>query len=292
MRIIYILIFIAFFSYSCEKEIAYNGEKLENYLVLNAVLEPDSLIKCQVTRSNTMFQNGTIVTIEDAVVELYQNDQLIETLTHSQNGYYQTATLKASIGEKYSFKVSQKQFTNINCNTILPGETAAELTSVKYNGSTGNYDMELLVKDKPGKDCYRILIYTLTNFNGDDNYYQTFIDSNDPVLNYNMVINDESGFSDYPDNNFMIFNDDLFEGEDYRLKFSIYGYENAPVKVVLQHITEDLYQYYHTVQARDYYHEDPFTEPVRIYSNVDGGAGILGGATSTVSLHSLPENNL
>ena len=297
MRSIYILILITLLATACEKEIAYKGSKLENFMVLNALIENDSIIKCQVTHSNTLFENSEIRHIDDATVELYNGNELLETLTHIKDGYYHSTNLKASAQASYTIKARHKDYTNINATATVPEATNAAVSNIRYNQKDGMYDVTLTINDKKGTDYYRLMVYTSNEYYNEYNnnsgysFVLTYIDSNDPVLNFNKVGGDDSGISDYPDNTYSVFNDDLFDGETYKLKFKTYGAEGSPLKVELQHITEDLYLYYSSVQSRDYYEESPFSEPVRIHSNVENGAGIMGGVCSTASLKILSEQN-
>ncbi|MBS2210352.1 DUF4249 domain-containing protein [Carboxylicivirga mesophila] len=290
MRAIYILLATAFLMSSCEKEIAYKGKELENFMVVNSVLLPDSLLSCRVTRSNTIFDDETIKVIGDATVEVYQDKELVEVLPYSPDGYYRSASLKAVEGQNYSFNISHESYETISGQTKVPTRADAIIQSAAYNENTYMYDVTLAITDLPGDDYYRLLAYVddvIYDYDGNviqEGYVKAFINSSDPVLNFNKVSGDESDFSDYPDNNYMVFDDALFDGETYQLRVGIsyYAYGARPMRIILQHLNEDLFLYYSSVQSHIYYDEDPFAEPVQIHSNVSNGAGIWSSAAETL----------
>ena len=73
-------------------------------------------------------------------------------------------------------------------------------------------------------------------------WYPQLIKSSDPVLNGNTVVTE---MSDNPPNEYCVFNDELFNGQDYVLTFSISEYHNVDfnkdVQFYVQSISKDLY---------------------------------------------------
>ena len=109
--------------------------------------------------------------------------------------------------------------------------------------------------------------------------------SSDPVLNWNTV---PSEMSDVSPNNYNVFDDELFNGKSYVLTFDVDMYNTSNVKslddysVDVQAISKSMYLYYKTLDAQQWYGDSPFSEPVQLHTNVDGGAGIVGGLTSNL----------
>ena len=270
---------------SCEKEIAYKGEALDNFLVLNTQLTADSLISCRLSRSNTIFENRPVMRIRDAEVQLYLDDDLLEVLPYSHEGYYASARSKAIVGKTYRFKVSCPGYPDLSAQTRVLSPVKA-YCSTKINNKGYRINCTLTLHDTPGEDYYRLRVMaydeTWDPWTGKPvfEWINLYYDSEDPVLNDNKVVDKDSDFSDSPENIYSVFNDDLFDGETYKLKFNVVNQPDIFIDV--QHISKDLYLYYKSVQTMDYYGEDPFFEPVQIHCNVDGGAGICGSATSYV----------
>ncbi len=276
---------------ACETEIDYNGKALENFMVLNAKLEADSLISCRITRSNTIFEDRYIQSINDAKVNLYCNGELVGAGNFLGDGYCYWPERKAIQGNEYTIKAEHPNYKSTSANTTIPEKANTWVSDIRHT-ENGDQEITVTINDKPGANFYRLQIFLAYQEDPDypaDPYYgheygygaSNFYTSKDPVLNHNKVIDDDSSFSDYPYNKYGIFNDDLFDGEVYHLKFTANGSSSFEKLIIdIQQISEDLYLYYNSTQFNDYYGDDPVIEPVRIHSNVNGGAGILGSSNS------------
>ncbi|MBI9063549.1 MAG: DUF4249 domain-containing protein [Marinilabiliaceae bacterium] len=281
---------------ACEKEIEYQGDNLESFLVLNASLQTDSAVTCYVSRSRTLLEKDPIQTIDDAVVDLYSDDVFVEELKLSDSGKYRAPTVMVQSGKKYELRVNHQSFKNVSASSVVPEKANAEFVSVQLvNVRTDGYTSEKMrfsvnVKDKPGKDYYRLQAFVparhyneLGEYVLDENvYYMRHVESSDPVLNGNVVVVDDD-FSDHPENQYRVFNDELFDEGEYELTFELDENDMelaANIKIDVQKISYDLYLYYKTLDAYNYYEDSPFSEPVRIHSNIINGAGVLGSCTS------------
>ncbi len=278
----YIIAWVILLSGSaCETEIDYNGKALENFMVLNAKLEADSLISCRITRSNTIFEDRYIQSINDVKVNLYCNGELVGAGNPAGGGYFHWLESKAIQGNEYTIKAEHLNYKSTSANTSIPEKANAWVSDIRHT-ENGYREVMVTIDDKPGANFYKLQVSVISTYDYSYGYmrYSSF-SSKDPVLNHNKVIDDDSSFSDYPYNKYGIFNDDLFDGEVYHLKFTTDGsamYEKLIIDI--QQISEDMYLYYNSTQFNDYYGDDPVIEPVRIHSNVNGGAGILGSSNS------------
>ena len=84
----------------------------------------------------------------------------------------------------------------------------------------------------------------------------------------------------------MFLSDALFNGRDFEIKlkiskFSFYETDTVLLDVSLEHIAEPYYLY--AVSSNKYRRtsNNPFTEPVSVYTNVENGLGIFTGYTSS-----------
>ncbi|WP_430815997.1 DUF4249 domain-containing protein [Carboxylicivirga sp. RSCT41] len=286
---------------SCEKEIEYKGKELNNFLVLNAKLTEGETIRIELTRSNTIFENKAIKTIGDADVQLFIDGEYVETLqaynffkdapNYNQEHYsgeayyylYNTESVKA--GSTYTIKIKHSDYNDISASTQVPSKADAWIKNIE--SENGNLNYTVAIKDEPGKNFYRLRVkgcYDYQTINGVNETGCTYlgyhsVSTKDPVLSFNRII-DEDSFTDYPDNVYLLFDDELFDGETYELKFSIRGEKTDDADIEIIQLDENLYRYYNTVQMRDYYEDYAFSEPVRVYSNIKGGAGVLGSNNS------------
>ncbi len=263
---------------SCEEEITYKGENVKNFMVLNASLHPDSLIKCQITRSNTMFENNPIICLGDAKVSVWSDGKMLEELSHQYLGFYQSHQLKPQAGKTYEFRVNHPEYSPLYANTTIPEKATATVARVE----PGSNEILLTINDKAESNYYQVKAYTIMpeyDWHGNvigEQYYMHYLESNDPVMNFNKIIDEDSEFSDVPMNTYGIFNDELFNGKNHAIRFKLYNGSDSKTRIELNQISKDLYMYYKSVSYNQYYEGDPFAEPIGIHSNVKGGAGILG----------------
>lgn len=271
----------------CEKEIAYNGGNFNNFLVLNTTLNANQEPECSITRSNTILESNEPITIKDASVSLYADNEWRAFNYSNDEAEYRIEGLTIKEGEKYEIKVEHPDFPNLTAITTIPLKPKAELVSLKRANASAEYSnkMEAKVKiiDPQGSDFYQLKVFHTIN----PNYKNKIeIESNDAVLNGNKVVTN-SEFEDQPENHYKVFNDDLFNGKEYTLTFTFYFYtddESLPeLNIEISKINEDLFLYYKTLDAAQFFLDDPFSEPVRLHTNINGGAGIVG-ARSTLNL--------
>ena len=176
-------------------------------------------------------------------------------------------------------------------------------------------DYKVNIKDPSGEDFYRLVImseslsfYTSKDSLGNDkrhytkSTFQTLFTSDDPVLKslYNNFGQDliDAG----PSNVYEIFTDDYFQGKEYSLKFQVFngyhgsygggggsgysdpGNPNLSSGIIyqryiihVQKLSKELFNYLKYLNLYDFYHDNPFSEPVPVYSNIKNGIGIFAG---------------
>lgn len=298
------LMLIFLFS-ACEKEIEYTGDAVLPILVLNADIKAGEEITCDLTRSVSIFESTQRdpddgryyydTSLRDAQLELYCDGELIGEPTWS--GYNYRWGEVAQEGKEYTIKASHPTYENISASTKVLAQP--EITDVHVQADYSRYEthFSITLNDEPGKNYYRLnafreMTYKYTDYGEEDGYSESVsthnieIYSNDAILNYNKAVTTgDDLFADYPPNVFMIFDDALFEGKSQKVNF-YYDYISKNDEwctyvyiFEVQQISKELYLYYKSIDHYDYYDESPFSEPVMVYSNVEGGAGILGSSS-------------
>ncbi len=139
------------------------------------------------------------------------------------------------------------------------------------------------IKDDPGvSNYYRLFIKQY--YDEDWWYYIDYYIDQDLVMS--SLSSQEIQEGDGDTNRMRIFPDDLFNGKEYTLNIyfwdpNYYEYEEkGTLMVELQALSESMYLYMRSLEMS--YNSDIFSEPVRIYSNIRGGYGIVGAYNSTV----------
>ena len=315
------LIFILslFLITSCQKVIEFNGPVTDPIVVVNSLVTPNAVVKVVLSKSRFFLSNDTLFSmIDTATVSLFVNGAMKETLNHTSNGTF-LSTYKPVVGDSIRLQVqvpgknmitcstgivSQVKFVSIDTSTVMNGPDMPIISvSVPTNGGLPVIDtigtsigrkMKLVLKfndDPANRNYYRLVVYTKTNTGAKTINDYTF--SFDDIVSGNTGNDTIGPPSSLATNKFNVFNDDLINGKQYPLKFSVadnidvYKPGKAPLilkkelYVDLQSISREYYLYLQTrSNARN---NNFFSEPVQVYTNIDGGIGVLGSYTSNLT---------
>ena len=249
--------------------------------------------------------------IADGSIELFENGTLL-TQFSSTKGRFKAKEIKPKTGSSYRIVVTSNG-KQIEAETTIPNK--AEVVSVdttkiitdSYNSKQTQFNVK--IKDQEGDDFYRIIVSNETlmlRYNvdgkGSDKYYleknQNPISSDDPV--FNSLFNNFGGetMDMGPANDDYIFPDDYFKNKEYSIHFrdNSYSFRNyfyrdpinpsfyTGIKLIYERntvhilkLSKELYNYMKYLRLYNYYHDDPFSEPVPVYSNIKNGIGIFAG---------------
>lgn len=305
---------------SCEEIIEFKGEKTEPKIVLYALLNPDDTISVSLAKSHAVFDvMYTRQQITNAIVRLYRDGELIETLTYvppepcehcfpPEHSRYVSNGIKPVPGSTYRIEAEVPGLKPVSAETSLPA--LVPIVSIDtVTEQAGDYNTFLVTKVKfadPGatENYYRISVTRLEgHYNGDptvpynpeipvrvtmsdDSYAATA----DPII---APEQEEDLFGIYSSNTYNVFSDELISGQEYdlTLKISYYWkpdtthYEFTHFKIELHTITKDMYLYLRSYAAHMQTRDSFFSEPVLVYSNVTDGLGVFGsGVISTANI--------
>lgn len=268
---------------SCEKEVLLDFDH-EPVLCLNCILNPDETIKANITISRSISDTGNFSPLNNASIELYENNNLFGELTHIKNGVY-TLDKKPTTGKEYQITVNAEGFTPLLAKCIVP--QAPGITYEKVNYINNQYDLSVELQNLPGMDYY--WLYTTGSVNGRKNGGGNYPFNSPFIDNFNKEYDNSAkfGFTYYMQ---IRMTDEGYDGEI--MKFSI---PDIPVmdnikRMADQHFlsADEHYDKYIKTTIINQMKEEsylPFYEPVQIYSNIKNGTGIFGScAVTTVKL--------
>lgn len=298
------LSFVVFFS-SCEKEIKFNGKQSKSKVVMNGDVYNGN-IRLAISSSKFLFREiedssssstwqpedrKNSEEIDNAIVTMTINDQQID-LNKNHTGLYLYAGDKFKAGDKFFVSAEVDELGTVIAEDVYPH--APEILSVDtlrfFDEDEYTLYMRTMIKimDRTGeKNYYRLLhnrnpIYVI---NGEE--HQGGHD-NDFIINQDIAMSSltNEGILGEDENLFRIFPDDLFDGKEYTINIyfplargSHMLKDKILVQFELQSLTESYYMYMRTLEQSN--NSDIFTQPVRVYSNVKNGYGILGLYDST-----------
>jgi hypothetical protein len=255
----------------------------------------------------------------------YFDANYIQKVKTVENGHYENKNIRISGNQKYNLEIAADGFERIKAETFLPSMVPIEKidTFSSFQEDQYNYirtkNAQIYFSDDNGQiNYYRVTLeiagisVTVNTISNEypiiPNYYIASINSTDPV--FGTEDNDDI-FGGYSYNRFSIFDDKLFNGKNYGLILSLKsdyvtkGSEDKPIningvndiktynytlyKIKLISLSESMYHYLRTVTLQQASENDPFSDPVLVYSNVENGAGIFGGYCESEKL--ITENN-
>ena len=183
--------------------------------VINCLLVDDSIIRVQVSLTGKL-DTSNLKTVDNASINLFKNNQFIETLNYHSEGVY-ISNVIAEAGNAYRIEVDIPGYDRVTAHDSIP--EPAEILSVSHIKKAG--------KDEEGH-FYPALLLTFNNIRHSECYYEIviyaiddgrqfpveLIDIKDPVLlnegiplalfrgelvpdgKYAMTLNYTTGFSD------------------------------------------------------------------------------------------------
>ena len=324
------LIITVLFS-ACEKEIKFSGDEVKTQLVLNGLLTPDSAVKINLTESRFFLDDGAFKNIDNATVILWKTGNKIEDLSNTGGGNY-SGTYIPNVDDNLRITVSCEGFDPVECSTgIVASTPIISVDTMNFNEDRGYFDyifwedgtgyadsssyyvnanleMYITFKDPIGvSNYYTFKVYMKYYYSNGDSAYLPFIFTSDDLV----FQRGNNGIGFLGDVNYFkstLFNDELFDGKEYKLKMraanrdDIYVGKNPinpdkayqepvgkEIWVELQSLSYEYYMYLKTCEAQSKMSNlvESFSEPVQIYTNITGGIGILGSYSSSVFTISL-----
>ena len=315
MKPFHLLLLVVALSFSaCETIVDVDIPNEPPRLVANAFLQADSAVVVELTQSQSILINADLKSVRGATVSLLEEAQPVATLEESQTPGIYFSTFTPSVGKTYTLRVSKDGFESVEAITFIappvPIQSIEMDTSVFIN-SYLNFEDSLIIDRNVVVDEVRLSLDDPTN---ERNYYEVsmyryiiqlqpryddennFID-NDTVRYFSPIYlrSDDpaiaGGESDPLEGDSevygiaLLFNDDLFDGRQYSLRFrpEQYGFYNdqePQLYVVLRTINEAQYRYLRSVDLQYENEGNPFAEPVQVYTNVQNGFGIVAGSSA------------
>ncbi len=254
---------LCIFMNGCTKDADVKLPAVESKLVINSFISPqDTIVKAVVTISQPLYNNsnsGNYSIISNAAVQISDGVNT-KTLTYnSTENYYSVHTSEFPItaGGSYHLTVTTPDGKNVNASTTIPSANSTlTFTSHLVNdpNQSDGYSIEAKWNDSPGtEDYYRIAYYGKEYYGNSDTSY--------------------SVFSDY-------FSDKDADGKVFDKSIKIYQSISAPGnsgELYLIHATKEYYLFHTKLAASGNSSDNPFAEPVQMFTNINGGFGVFAG---------------
>lgn len=282
--------------FSCTKDVSLKVDEkyTQPMLVVNGVLQVDSTIKVNISKSVSAFDpTASPSVLTDAKVELWKDGNLYAQLKNDGNGYY-SSTEKPTRGHLYSFHVTQSSFTEpATATSSIPDSVAIKIVAV----DTTAEEITVEINDPDTSNYYAFHLVALDSM-GYANDLTLYTDNTELLDNakspiFSFTRHNSRKLHRLP--NYV--SDNLFNGtkSEYVLSFNTDqgfgggghggpppppngGGNNMPSGtyiLTVYTVSVPLYKYVKSIDGAS--NPNPFAaEPTQIYSNVQNGLGVLG----------------
>ena len=282
---------------SCIKTLELEAKDKTSKLVVNSLFLSGEIWKVHVSKSLSVLDRGNLEDVTNATVKIIEEDGNSLILPHFVNGIYRPTGITIGISENKKFKieVSAPGFKTVTSENICPQKTL--ISSASYTDSKNELGFEAIdrkikvsIKDRSGEENYYVLEYEVYQFRIDTNSTTGQIDTtvNGGGISY---LESSSPFVDGSGSSFstpfITFTDNLFDGKTQEITFSSYIYDNgigsnhSINRVSLYTVSKETYRYYKSMNAYIKAEDNPFAEPVQVFSNIENGFGIFAGKSKS-----------
>lgn len=262
---------------ACEKKAELNVPYEGDRIVVNSFIQPDSPVYIRVTKSVpvTVYSEDQFPTLSSAKVHLLENGNDMGTLQWQEikgKGYF-VSTKPAVYGNRYTVTVANEGLKAVEASDTIPGLASISNASALRNANRVSF----LMKDQIGVDnYYRIRLFTADETAaalGIIRPKATVVYRLDPT--YNTIFLAELTSSYY---NTLLIGDSRFDGRDVQFVLQTQDFiKDKYIIAEISALTESAYQYLQTAGSQGGITGLIGSEPIRVFSNVQNGYGIVAG---------------
>ncbi len=282
-QFIYILSAVILFS-SCEKVIDFEGEVKESKIVINSLFNTEDTFSVHISNSLSLIDVEDLKYLKNADLKLYDEaGSLVSTPQFTKNGFYVDPDFKFSEGKSYKIVVEKTGYKTVEATDIIPKAISINKVDSQIVMSQDGYEelqFAIDFNDPEGENYYMVEVSANYVYRWDtfeySGYEQAYLNTIDPNVSGSGGVNGTTYGQQ------LILSDRNFDGKTYTFRFntSMYildeYYENVEIK--FYSISKAVYNYFTSLQRYQNVQGDPFATPVQVYSNVENGFGIFGGA--------------
>ena len=298
-----LFIIICIFFFSCTIEEGFNYSSISNSIVVNSILNPDSIIQISITRSNPYpSSNQQYVSIDDAIIQLYEDSTLIgQPVFNNETSKYDINYLPLP-GKVYKIEIDISGHNIIWAETIVPADFSIQTC----------YNLDKVTKYNPGSTI-QVILSSLNN----NSYWIYFYSFDQYSFPYNDTIFTRKGTVSGLYSNDRIFDDfnatrdagsllyDTYlrigKKNETSINFDVMSYENLwftyydlqeiqeeeRFEIIVSRVNNITDNYWKALfliyMNKSFDIPNPFFEPLSFQSNIHNATGIFG-AVNTKSI--------
>ena len=290
---------------SCEVDVTDEFRNQQNLFVVSGQVVAGQSPRINLSRTITLTELDTLLFLNEAQLEIRKNDTLF-VLDPEGEGFYRNESLIPLPGDVLSLRCSGEELPPVSVVATVPDYPQISDLSWEVD-SFYNFTLELTIEDPASTaDYYSFFISgwnleVIYRYDGDSeptidtsNVYGAYhLRILDPVLEYTggprqfYQYNPSEPYGEY-----FHFSDRMINGTNHTLTVTdnLFHLYNDSIPEIYVHLIKRDFHYYNFLES--YIHYDPFPEqdfiqPVQVYSNIEGGYGLLtaeAGVIDTIDL--------
>lgn len=272
-------------------------------LVIGGLINSDSAMVIKISRTVGTLETDAKYGVKEAEVLLYENEKLVTELFYDANDpesdiddiYVSEDGFVPSGASNYAIRVSADGYPSVRASTSFPKkipieEVLIDTALVQVGDFLNGVNARISFQDPAGgENFYSIVILEENRVYNEYNEYGEPIEENGfvneylskpllPRLDEKIEFNGKSNFRF----KVLYLSDISFDGRLFTYDFLMHAPTGGKLTVFLNHITEAHYQYGTTSQLQQLEStENPFSQPVQVFSNVENGLGIFAGYSAS-----------
>ena len=312
-KIQYLSAFLLLACLSCETVVEIDPPAYNSELVATSHFSPDSTWSVELHRSLGIgiAQDASKQYVDGATVMIMSGAGIVDSLSYRGSGYYLSAAGKYPLSEtRYTLRVDVPGTSGLQASSAAPPTAPITDYTIELLGQTvetpfgreGTYRLRIAFADPPGSSFYRLGIYRYIPNQYDETapdsiYWRQAIEATDPgwYCGYAEASQATRAFGSGGRRSCReaIVTDRFFDGREYTwtttlsLRIGGDGLGRNELLLLLSSLSEDYFEYQRTLV--EHLNSGTFVEPLRVYSNVEGGLGIFAGYTNTSLILPFPE---
>lgn len=283
----HIILSVALLS-SCIREIDIKYPETGGMLTLNCIMSPGNAIQANVSSTLPYQQKGASPFYKDAQVTLYVDGKFADTLVVDSGTYREnvgdtiwtySSGYPVEVGKTYELRVFKMGFPEISGSTTIPSQAQVKNITHTVNGAelTPYY---ITINDPEKSDNYFIL-----KMNSQDNFssYPATLYSDDPTIELYSYFGIVKSPLEQSSGNSAFFTDQYFKNGQKVITLTASSEtttDDGINQVQLLTVSKEYYDYVKSLAINDAVSENPFSEPIRIKSNIKNGLGLVGAINS------------
>lgn len=281
MQKLYLCFVFAFLA--CSKTIDFEIP-LQQYLVVNCILENNQFAKVNLFSSSPSIENIEVLQLCDASISMEDKSNMSYKflLEEEKDECFYVTVDKIILGGEYSIKVIANEII-VSASTNLPETLVAETKLVFVTKTKEVKDPNGIVNERT---FFRINLETERDKN--DPEYSVGINVNSPSISKSSYNLNLEGIEYYAANIIdglsVVSKDKINESLiKYSVEYFLEDFKAMDtIFVKFSLVNDDLVNYLKNYGMLIESTNDPFAIPINPYSNIEGGLGIFGGMTSII----------